>query len=496
MQAILGHGCNLEAIISSSGKKAVNIASEQSSTQCLVRLIELGCGISHVTTDGKTLMMHAKSPDAISVIHAAASGLLETPRTSDGLRPLAMAAIGGDAAGVRRMVELGADINAADSMGNNATIVSADIQITDYLVSNGGDVTKKNNVGFSALHFAAIMGRDRLVESLVFDYKLDINARESLSHTSALNMAIKCERPAVVETILACASRKEQGKLLLIYMFQQNPIHARLLPLHQAIRSNQVNIVSMLMRQIAKYQVNTPVKGDNTCHMPLHMAVEHASTDMLELLVRHGADTELVNGRGQTPLYYAALLGKTDMVCKLLALGANPNSTQNRNGPHIGETPLYGAMYMPGDNAACVQELLDAGAEPTYTVPGDNRRMNLVFLAALNNKPSILETLLAQPGTTRFIDRTVYAIQVHGTPVHAAVLSESVACIEALATKGATMTMVSGDGQTPYAMACDWHQQNVVQGRSITESGRVINALRDAIWQRNPEDTMDLTLDE
>ena len=70
-----------------------------------------------------------------------------------------------------------------------------------------------------------------------------------------------------------------------------------------------------------------------------------------------GADLNKTDRHGQTPLFWAARIGHTDVVRMLLNAGADPNR-QNI----LGESPLDGPTNI-GDMDV-VLLLLDAGAKP------------------------------------------------------------------------------------------------------------------------------------
>ena len=68
----------------------------------------------------------------------------------------------------------------------------------------------------------------------------------------------------------------------------------------------------------------------------LHHAARNGRSDIVEMLIRAGANPDVQNVKElDTPLHYVALHGHTDMVELLLRLGANPHA-KNADG----KTPL------------------------------------------------------------------------------------------------------------------------------------------------------------
>lgn len=110
---------------------------------------------------------------------------------------------------------------------------------------------------------------------------------------------------------------------------------------------------------------------------PLHIAAREGNRDIAMWLVAHGADTMAVDAKhGDTPLGWAAYYGKIDVVDALLKTGAN---AKHENG--YGLTPYQVAEEgtrgkWAGDTAARPEDyrkimalLHDHGAAPTRSGP-------------------------------------------------------------------------------------------------------------------------------
>lgn len=63
------------------------------------------------------------------------------------------------------------------------------------------------------------------------------------------------------------------------------------------------------------------------CNTVLHQACQTRDTQLVELLVEHGADINCRDAEGFTPLHIAAILGKMQVVKKLVELGAEDDVT-------------------------------------------------------------------------------------------------------------------------------------------------------------------------
>lgn len=109
--------------------------------------------------------------------------------------------------------------------------------------------------------------------------------------------------------------------------------------------------------------VNAPLKSPPTegpCTSSLtalQVAVCQGHAGAVRLLMSNRADAGRPNAKGELPLVQAAASGKTDVVRALLDGGANPNVRDT-----AGQTPLFAS-----DDPAIVQALLGSRADPNLT---------------------------------------------------------------------------------------------------------------------------------
>ena len=89
----------------------------------------------------------------------------------------------------------------------------------------------------------------------------------------------------------------------------------------------------------------------------MHIVVERRDGVWIDFLYQQGANVNVADNDGMTPLMLATQLGYVDGVEKLIAHGANVDVTNNS-----GETPLMYAVH--GRNTELMRVLLVAGANP------------------------------------------------------------------------------------------------------------------------------------
>ena len=81
----------------------------------------------------------------------------------------------------------------------------------------------------------------------------------------------------------------------------------------------------------------------------LHFAVEEFREDVVKILIKHGANLEILDSNGHTPLHKAVVeeagLAQISMVKHLIKNGANINTTE----PITGYTPLHSVLHILGN---------------------------------------------------------------------------------------------------------------------------------------------------
>jgi len=159
-----------------------------------------------------------------------------------------------------------------------------------------------------------------------------------MSNTAVCNVIILAFMPTVLAAVgHSCATAAE-------------PVteHA----LFQAIRRGDAALLGDLLRR------GTPpdVRGENDT-TPLMTAALHGTAEMVESLLKHGADAKATNDRGVTALIWGA--ADADKVRLLIEHGADPNARSK-----LGNTPLMVAAAS-SSGAAAVRILLEHGADIT-----------------------------------------------------------------------------------------------------------------------------------
>jgi len=124
---------------------------------------------------------------------------------------------------------------------------------------------------------------------------------------------------------------------------------------------------------------------------PLHLVAATGSLPGLKLLIGHGAYLDAQDAHGRSTLHVLLAGAIQDPLLHVVALldaGANPNLGDNE-----GCTPLH--MAAESGNAACVRALLAAGAESVPTATGDTP----LHLAAQGGHLDVMQALVSGDST-------------------------------------------------------------------------------------------------
>ncbi|MCY4195784.1 MAG: ankyrin repeat domain-containing protein [Rhodobacteraceae bacterium] len=153
--------------------------------------------------------------------------------------------------------------------------------------------------------------------------------------------------------------------------------------LHAAIKSDDISNVRLILAD--GLDPNIPdTSAPSGLATPLIHAAWYDQPEIVQMLIAAGADVDMKNGNGLTPLHLVAHRASTKTVQHLLAAGADPNG----RGPQ-GSTALHwaAARKTPGDASRIVLALLDAGVDPA--VRDDQGRTALMIA---RTDPALAET--------------------------------------------------------------------------------------------------------
>jgi len=186
----------------------------------------------------------------------------------------------------------------------------------------------------------------------------------------------------------------------------------------------------------------------------LHYAVFHNRSDVVKLLCERGADLNIQNKHGLTPVLCAADKNFSSIVRTLVKFGANITITDNQRFSLLHKAVLSSNLDLVQFLLSCTTEdgdlLLDINgtSEEGFTA---------LHQAALHGSNKIIKLLLAKGAAVDCLSRQ------KATPLHLAATKDHVRAAELLLEKGAFVDAQDRSQRTPLHYACLFGHAKIIQ---------------------------------
>jgi uncharacterized protein len=398
-------------------------------------------------------------------------------RYADGSTPLQWAVYDGNVSEVLRLLDAGADVSAANHYGATPMGLAAEVgdaEILRLLLEAGANVDSPNGDGQTALMAVARTGRIEAAQVLL-EHGATVDAREHWGGQTALMWASARRHPKMMALLIdhgadvnARSMHRDYQRRVTAEGRPKSLDSGGFTPLLYAARENCIACVDVLLANGADIDLPDP---DGVS--PLNLAVMNANWDLAKHLIEAGADVNQWDLFGAAPLFTAVGLhsrvdgGRAsidplnetrglDVIRLLLDRGADPNmqlffrpakvrgSTNTR-----GSTPLIRAAT--NGDMEIVRLLLEHGADATIHMADRQTPIHAV-LAGRSPEPRALELIrvLFEAGA----DVSMIALVNHreeirgGTALHYAVRKRYKEVIKQLAEYGVDMNAKDQDGLT------------------------------------------------
>ena len=165
-------------------------------------------------------------------------------------------------------------------------------------------------------------------------------------------------RTAKLEAELVTAAEQDESAQVAVLLKRHVSPNATLADettaLHWAAYNDNLELVKLLLGAGAKPEPRTRLRGLT----PLHMASESGDAALIDALLKAGAGADATNESGTTPLMIASASGSTSAVETLIAHGADVNAREKT----YGQTALFFAVARNRADVVCL--LLAKGADP------------------------------------------------------------------------------------------------------------------------------------
>jgi ankyrin repeat protein len=259
--------------------------------------------------------------------------------------PLIDAVRAGNAQEAVRLIESGADVNAADSLGTTPLMWAArygDAVVVERLLEAGANAAAENVFGVTPMSEAALIGSEPVIRELLAA-GVDPDSPNPEGET-ALMLVVRTGQVAAAEVLIdagADVNAKENwaGQTALMWAGAQlQPQMVKLLLAKGAAVDARSTVREWTRKVSSEPRPKELPQGGLT---PLMFAARTGCIECAELLLGAGADIDGTDPYGVTPLVVATLNLQNDFAAFLVEKGADINQWDL-----YGRTPLYVAIDM------------------------------------------------------------------------------------------------------------------------------------------------------
>ena len=248
-------------------------------------------------------------------------------------------------ASVKKLLDLGADVNAADR--RKFTPLHLAIQyrnknVLNAILAKNPNVNAKNNNGLTPLMMAISYSIEESTIKKMMDLKPDLQLTNRQKQT-LLHIACQSRRVEIANLLI------EQGAKIGVKDQQGGTAFS------YALRYGMVETCKKLMEKGATLS-DQPDKQGQTL---LHQACQSGKIELVDMVIGQFQEVNIENNWGQTPLLAAIYSGHDKVVQRLIDKGANVNAQLKRSG---GNTPLMAAIN--SGRLPAIKALLAADADP------------------------------------------------------------------------------------------------------------------------------------
>jgi ankyrin repeat protein len=243
---------------------------------------------------------------------------------------------------------------------------------------------------------------------------------------------------------------------------------------------NQQAAIALINQHV---NVNTPTSDGTTA---LHWASHNGDVELVDRLLRAGADANAKNQFGATPMSEAAFIANVAIIEKLLKAGADPDSPSAD-----GQTALM--LVARTDNAAAAKLLLDHGAH--VDAREKQKDQTALMWATAESQPATVRELIthgADVNAHSLIDEDLPQVssepraqhQSYGglTALLYATREGCLACVKSLVEAGAKLDLPDPEGVTPLIEAIT--NAHFDAAKYLIEKGAKVDKWD--WWGRNP----------
>lgn len=352
---LLKHGSDPNSSVS-YGKTPMLFAASKGHVEVVKLLLRAGVDPNYASPKDETALSLAEDNghEEVAKLLKERGGFRNlSSRDAQYSRDLLEASQAGRVAEIRRLLDLGINVN--EAINAKPPIVAAaqhgQVAALQILLERGAEVDKVDSSGLTAMSYAAGWGHRSIIKILK-ERGSKIDQQCNVKRTP-LSYAAGYGHKNAVETLLELGAMKEikdqQSKTALWYASHQG----------------DKDIVKILLDHGANIEA-----ADSSGYTPLTLAVHEGNRALADLLLKHGAQMRPESITNCSPLCLAADVGAEGLVDLLIDRGANLNHLSDNR-----ETPLI--ISATNGHNMVVKMLIEAGADVNQQ--DDNGRTALSY---------------------------------------------------------------------------------------------------------------------
>ncbi|KAF9414536.1 hypothetical protein HW555_007610 [Spodoptera exigua] len=440
-------------VFDTEGRSALHLAAEHGFLQVCDALLTNKAFINSKARNGRTALHLAAMNGYAHLVkflirdHNAMIDVLTLKKQT----PLHLASASGQIEVCKLLLELGANIDATDELGQKPIHAAAQNNYNEvvqlFLQQHPNLVMATTKDGNTCAHIAAIQGSVKVIEELMkFDRTGVISARNKLNDSTPLQLAAEGGHADVVRVLVragaSCTDENRTG----------------LTAVHLAAQYGHTNVLDV-MRSTNTLRISSKKLGLT----PLHIAAYYGQAETVRELLSHVPGTvkseaptgvslvpELGAESGLTPLHLAAYNGNENVVRLLLnSAGVQVDAASNENGFN----PLHLACF--GGHMSIVGLLLSRSAELLQST--DRHGKTGLHIASTHGHYQMVEVLLGQGAEINATDKNGW------TPLHCAAKAGHLNVVKLLCESGASPKSETNLNCAPIWFAASENHNDVLE---------------------------------
>ncbi|KAI4806077.1 hypothetical protein KUCAC02_010665 [Chaenocephalus aceratus] len=399
VEILLNHNAKVN-LADGDGRSALSVAALCVPTAAGVKgygevaslLLERGADPGHRDHDGMTPLLLAAyegHDDIVELLLEAGADVDETAgpngnvSAAAAVTPLLAASAMGHMKTISRLLFWGAAVDAIDCEGRTALCLAAargSFEVVRALLDRGLDENHKDDLGWTPLHAAACEGHRAVCAAL----------------TERGSMARVGEMDIEGRTPLILAAQEGHLSTVRLLLDRRSPIDHRAYDGHSALSAalleGHTDVAELLMRRGA----DTDVRDAEGRPLLYLLVLEDRLEKATLLIEKGGVPLESRDSEGRTALHVASWQGCVEMVDLLLKHGANPNAQDTEGRP-----PMHSVAWT--GHAEVGRRLLEAtGVDIDLTC---HQRATALSIAAQVGQANIVGMLLERGANPNHMDK-------------------------------------------------------------------------------------------